>query len=396
MSIAHLDADCFYVSAERVRYPFLNRQPVGVLSNQGACVIAKSYELKAHGVTTGMPIWDALPLCPQAIYVKRDFEWYECLSRRMLDVLHTVSPTIEYYSIDEMFFDASGVDSKSLQKRILDDVGVPVTIGISQTRSLAKLASDNAKPFGCWTATSNEQIAELLIDRPVDEITGIAKRSSHKLALAGIKTCAEFAQADRRLIRRLLTKTGESLWWELNGTPVTSISTTRLPHKIISRGGSVGKATDDPARCKAWIVRNVERLIEALDYHLVFCEQIALVVEFKDASATALRANLPSATADYGLIVSATLQMWEQLWQGQILAYMHVLAEQLTSRRCFQRGLFDQPSAQQLRLADAKRLINERIGRFALRSAATLPLSELYLDRANNYEVCDIQGKTCF
>jgi DNA polymerase V len=135
MPIAHLDADCLYVSAERVRYPYLQKQPVGVLSNQGACVIAKSYELKAKGVITGMPIWDALPLCQNAIYVKRDFEWYEVLSRRMLNILQMVSPTVEYYSIDEMFFDAAGTDPKQLQERILRDVGVPVTIGISKTRS---------------------------------------------------------------------------------------------------------------------------------------------------------------------------------------------------------------------------------------------------------------------
>ncbi|HTQ40771.1 MAG TPA: nucleotidyltransferase [Pirellulales bacterium] len=396
MPIAHADADCFYVSAERVRYPHLHKLPVGVLSNQGACVIARSYELKRKGITVGMPIWEARPLCPHAVFVKRDFEWYECLSRRMLDVLHTVSPTVEYYSIDEMFFDASGVDPRPLQQQILRDVGIPVTIGISKTRSLAKLASDNAKPFGCWTATSNEQIAELLIDRSVDEITGIARRSARKLEAYGIKTCADFAHADRRLIRRLLTKTGESLWWELNGNPVTEISTTRLPHKVLSRGGSVGKATADPGLCESWIVRNVERLIEALDFHLVFCEQIALAVEFKDASAAALRASLPSATADYGQIVTATLQMWEQMGRGKTLAYMHVLAERLSSRRCFQRGLFDQPTEQQQRLADAKRLINQRVGRFTLRSAATLPLTQLYGDPANNYEVCDIAGKTCF
>ena len=81
--IGHLDADCFYVSCERVRHRCLRGQAVGVLSNQGACVIAKSYELKARGVTTGMPIWDALPLCPEAIFIKRDFEWYEVLSRRI-------------------------------------------------------------------------------------------------------------------------------------------------------------------------------------------------------------------------------------------------------------------------------------------------------------------------
>src|SRR5262249_47101958 len=80
--VAHLDADCFYVSAERVRHPDLVGKPVGVLGNNGACVIAKSYEMKLAGVKTGMPIWDAKKLCPDGVYLKRDFHWYEVLSRK--------------------------------------------------------------------------------------------------------------------------------------------------------------------------------------------------------------------------------------------------------------------------------------------------------------------------
>ena len=104
--MGHLDADCFYVSAERVRDAFLRGKPVGVLGNQGACVIAKSYEMKAVGVKTGEPIWEALVKCPEGIYIKRDFRWYEVLSRRMLDVVRELSPRVEYYSIDEFFFQA--------------------------------------------------------------------------------------------------------------------------------------------------------------------------------------------------------------------------------------------------------------------------------------------------
>src|SRR5438270_4855193 len=105
--VGHLDADCFYVSAERVRYGELAGAPVGVLGNQGACVIAKSYEMKAAGVGTGMPIWEALVRCPAGVYVKRDFRWYEILSRLMLEIVREVSPRVEYYSIDEFFFLAS-------------------------------------------------------------------------------------------------------------------------------------------------------------------------------------------------------------------------------------------------------------------------------------------------
>src|ERR1700688_4899690 len=99
-AFGHLDADCSYVSAERVRDAFLIGKPVGVLGNQGACVIAKSYEMKAAGVKTGTPIWDAVNLCPASVYVKRDFRWYEILSRLMLEAVRQFSPRVEYYSID--------------------------------------------------------------------------------------------------------------------------------------------------------------------------------------------------------------------------------------------------------------------------------------------------------
>src|SRR5262245_61005246 len=93
--IGHLDADCFYVSAERVRFAELRGVSVGVLGNQGACVIAKSYEMKSKGVKTGMPIWEAVKLCPEGAYVKRDFRWYEVLSRSMLDIVKEFSYEVE-------------------------------------------------------------------------------------------------------------------------------------------------------------------------------------------------------------------------------------------------------------------------------------------------------------
>src|SRR5947209_7682532 len=113
--VGHLDADCFYVSAERVRDAFLEGKPVGVLGNQGACVIARSYEMKAAGVPVAMAIWDAVKRCPDGIYIKRDFRWYEMLSRRMLDVVGDLARArertrkVEYYSIDEFFFEVEPI-----------------------------------------------------------------------------------------------------------------------------------------------------------------------------------------------------------------------------------------------------------------------------------------------
>jgi nucleotidyltransferase/DNA polymerase involved in DNA repair len=270
-AIGHVDSDAFYVSAERVRNAFLRGKPVGVLGNQGACVIAQSYEMKAAGVKTGVPIWEAVKLCPEGLYVKRDFRWYEVLSRLMLDAVRSVSPKVEFYSVDEFFFEALPLrgtlqaTAEALRERVLREVGVPVTVGITRTRTLAKLISDSAKPFGAKAVLGPDAERELLARLPVTEVSGIA----HRRAEHGIFTCLDLARADRLLVRSLLTRAGEVLWYELNGEAVVPLSTERPPHKVLSRGGSLGGATLCPDRLWAWVVRNLERLVEELEFYQV-------------------------------------------------------------------------------------------------------------------------------
>jgi len=398
----HVDADCFYVSAERVRHSCLRGIPCGVLSNQGACVIAKSYELKAKGVTTAMPIWDAVPLCPDAVFAKRDFRWYEVLSRRMLDVLRERSPAVEYYSIDEMFFNATGwgnEDARRLQETILNVVGVPVSIGIAPTRTLAKLASDVHKPFGYFVAATEAERRQLIDGQPITEVTGIARRSARKLAKYGITTCDQFAAAYPPLIRKLLTVKGEQLLYELRGEPCIPIATKRATNKALARGGSLGGATNDPERVVGWVFRNAERLVEALDHHMVYCEKLTLSLRLKNKGGLSKRATLPKATANFRTIVNTASRLLDYCWppflRDQRVEYMHVIAERLQPRSCWQRGLFgSQPPNE--RIAAVKQAINDKIGRFALRTAATLPLVETYADDTNDYDVCDIYGKSCF
>jgi nucleotidyltransferase/DNA polymerase involved in DNA repair len=394
--IGHVDADCFYVSAERVRYPHLCGLPVAVLGNHGACIIAKSYEMKAAGVKTGVPIWEAVPICPQAVYVKRDFTWYEVLSRKMLAIVQSVSPLVEFYSIDEQFFVAreTSLDAAlRLQNVILQRVGVPVSVGVAPTKTLAKLVSDSSKPFGCGVVSDDADRLRLLRNRPVTDITGIARRSARRLAEHGIETCEQFAHADRAFIRWLLTKRGEDLWWELNGTPVLPVQVKRPDHKFVSRGGSIGAASRDPARIQAFVVRNVERLVEALAYYKICCDHLILSLLFKDAPERALRCSLLGSRGDFDALLEAALHLLPLAWQPPTawVHYMHVIAGDLRPRASRQRSLFEQPQ-----LEDVKRTINNAMGRFALRSGATIPLVDVYGDAANSYDICDIYGKSCF
>lgn len=403
-AIGHLDCDCFYVAAERVRDRFLRDKPVGILGNQGACVIAKSYEMKHAGVKTGMPIWDALRLCPLGVYVKRDFRWYEVLSSRVLAVIRKLFPRVEYHSIDDFFFEVSDGDGASLQElaeqmrdTLLREVGIPVTVGIARTKTLAKLISDSSKPFGALAQLDAAAIRALLDRLPVTEVSGIASRRAARLEPHGIRTCLDLALADRRLVRQLLTITGEALWYELNGDPVLPLYTERPPHKMLSRGGSLGGATGQPERVYAWLVRNLERLVEELEFHVVCTGALSVAIQHKDGTPGFCRAELPAATNRFDLLLEAGRFCLERAWSpGSPATHMHILASQLRRPGFVQLGLFDQPEQQAQAVAEVKRKVNAEVGRFALRSGATLPLADVYQDEAQSYDICDVRGKICF
>lgn len=397
--IGHVDADCFYVSAERVRRPHLRGLPVGVLGNHGACIIAKSYEMKAAGVGTGTPIWDAVKQCPDGIYVKRDFIWYETLSRQLLDLVKATSPRVEYYSIDEMFFVIERAElrvAEELRAAAMARIGVPVSVGLAPTKTLAKLASDSSKPFGCRVVGDDDARRALLRGMPVEEITGIARRSAAKLAQRGITTCEQFAQADRRLIRRLLTKRGEDLWWEVNGDSVLPVAPSRPRHKFIARGGSLGRATADEERLRAFVVRNTERLVEALNFYRLGCDQLILELTFKPTGRAAMRESLLATAWQFEELAVAALDLLARVWSGEPVGYMHVIAGQLCARSHARRSLFPLGDERQEAIDRLKHQVNESVGRFALRSGATLPLADVYGDPANAYDICDVYGKSCF
>jgi hypothetical protein len=233
----------------------------------------------------------------------------------------------------------------------------------------------------------------------VTEISGIAGRRAARLGPWGIRTCLELARADRRLVRELLTATGEALWWELNGEPVLPIHPRRPLHKVLSRGGSFGEPTADPIVLYAWLVRNLERLIEELVFHAVRAGRLTVWVAYKDGRVGLGQANLEAPSDRFDVLLDAARPCLRRAWVPRVAAArMHLIAERLAPRGAAQLGLFDPPAGR--RRAEAvdrlKHAVNAHLGRFALRSAATLPLSEVYRDAANAYDICDVRGTICF
>lgn len=393
------------MSAERVRHPDLVGKPVGVLGNNGACVIAKSYEMKAAGVKTGTPIWDAVKLCPHGVYVKRDFYWYEVLSRQMLGIVGDCSPRVEYYSIDEFFFHAEPLrPGQSLQTtatrirdRILNETGLPVTIGVARTRTLAKLFSDTAKPFGSVAVLTRAHERDLLARLPVTEISGIGHRRADRLLPYGIRTCLDLADADGLLVKRLLTSTGFDLWLELNGTPANPVRPERTPHQVLARGGSLMGNVSDPKLLWAWCVRHVERLIEELRYHRVRTGRLGVELAWKDGSGTGGSTVLDAPSDRFDALLDAARPALRAAYvPGGVATHMHVIAPDLRRGVGEQLTLFHRADPKRDAAEQVKAAVNDKFGRFKLRSATTLHLPAVYRDPANAFDICDVRGKVCF
>ena len=222
------------------------------------------------------------------------------------------------------------------------------------------------------------------------------KRRAATLAMHGIVTCLDFASASPSLIRRLLTVVGEKLCYELRGEKTMPIQTQRPPHKMVSRGGSIGQASADPAVQWAWAIRNLERLVEALDYHGLMAGRLMLMLEYKDGTSTSAAVRFEAPTSRFDALLAGVQALWARTQADGLLYRMHYVASELQYPGRRQLSLFDPPGRPDSRIVGLMHQVNERHGRFAVRSGATLPLAEIYADDAHSYDVCDIHGKTCF
>lgn len=232
---ALVDCDNFFCSCERVFRPDLNGRPVVVLSNNDGCVIARSSEAKALGIKMGLPYYQMLEKypCSGITAFSSNYKLYGDLSARVMSILRSEVPDMYQYSIDEAFLDLSGMNinlkewGEELSKKIKQWTGIPVSVGIAPSKTLAKMASKFAKKYPgyqkCCMISSEEQRRKALKLFEVGDVWGIGRRISRSLAYAGVNTAWDFAEKSRGWIKSRYHVPGERTWLELNGYSVIGI-----------------------------------------------------------------------------------------------------------------------------------------------------------------------------
>lgn len=231
-----IDCDNFFCSCERVFRPDLIGKPVVVLSNNDGCVVARSKEVKAMGIPDCLPYYQVLQQFPDSgiIAFSSNYTLYGDMSARIMAVLRSEAPDVIQYSIDEAFLDLSGMDSidlkswgEALCRKVAKHTGMPVSLGIAPTKTLAKLASRFAKKYPgynkCCVIGNETQRTIALRLTPVNNVWGIGRRMTRTLEYYGITTAYDYAQRSKSWIRSKFHVTGERTWQELNGLSVIDI-----------------------------------------------------------------------------------------------------------------------------------------------------------------------------
>ena len=248
---AVIDCNNFFVSCERVFRPDLWYRPVVVLSNNDGCIISRSNEAKELGIKMGHPLHLAQDIINHhnVEVISSGFALYGEMSRRVVNTIETVFKDIEIYSIDEVFVDLSNVINRQeaccdLRNKIFKWTGIPVSIGIGKTKTLAKLAVELAKKRSdlgyVYCIFDEEQRTQLLKNSKVEDVWGIGRKWSAKLRLAGVGTAYEFCQKPDAWVRKEFSVIGLKTAYELKGIKCFSNKIIDDPKKSITYSRSFG------------------------------------------------------------------------------------------------------------------------------------------------------------
>ncbi len=221
LSIAHIDCDCFFAAVEKRDNKDIMDKPVVVGGGERGVVAAACYIARIYGIRSAMPMFKALKACPDLVVIKPNMDKYQQAGVAIRKIMNDITPLVEAISIDEAFLDLTGTERLykanaaqvliKIAKRIEDEVGVRVSIGLSHNKFLAKIASDIDKPNGFSIIGMNETM-DFLYDKPVSIIWGVGKVLAKKLAYNGINTIGQLRQIDKSILLGKYGKMGHHLY----------------------------------------------------------------------------------------------------------------------------------------------------------------------------------------
>lgn len=385
-------ADCnnFFVSCERVFRPDLQGKPVIVLSNNDGCAIARSNEAKALGIRMGDPLFKIKDIVEKhhVTVFSGNMALYGDMSQRVRWVLEDYAPSIEVYSIDEAFLDLRGVDNidfdayaKEISAKCWKMTSIPVSVGISPTKTLAKIASKLCKQYprlkgGCYMHRPQD-IEKVLRKYPIEDVWGIGRRTAPKLKDRGIMTAYDFTQMSESTVRHMLGITGLKTWNELRGVPCIEFEDNFETQQSICVSRSFSSEIYALSELQEQIANFASSLAEKLRKQNTAASEIAVFAytnRFKD-NAPQMNSNtlvsFITPTADQRTIVAHCVRAAELLKEGYGYKKAGVVATKIIRCEEVMHSLFEDTQAieKEQKLTSALDAINGALGKGTIKLA---------------------------
>lgn len=329
--IALVDCDSFFVSCEQKVNPDLKGKPVCVLSGHGQCVISRSREAKKLGIPMGIPTFKMTKEMKEATLITASHDLYGEISDEVMSVLKSISPKVEQYSIDEAFVDLTGLVrlykknylelAQMIRQEVLEKVDIPVSIGVSTSKSLAKLASDKAKNFeGGVFLVGSRKIEPLLKHTAVEEIWGIGRNLSRLFRQNGILSAYDLVQRSDSWLDKQIGIRGLEMKHELLGEMVSPVDDTFKPPKSIQKTSAFGIFTSDLEFIKNELNYHIHSACKKLRRLNLKCSGIAVMLRTKvEFKVYYEKITIPHATCYEWEISDIVFKLLEKIYNPNII-----------------------------------------------------------------------------
>lgn len=390
--IALVDVNNFYVSCERVFNPKLNGRPVVVLSNNDGCAVARSNEAKALGIPMGAPWFKFADIARQhnIIALSSNYALYADMSNRVMRILSQFCPDQEVYSIDECFLDLTGfqhldltVYGQQMRDTIRQWTGLPISVGIGASKTLAKLANHCAKQHDAFdgvcdfASLSAHSLEQIMAQLPNTEIWGIGKKLGQRLQNNGLETVLDIKRANPEVLRRQYSVVMEKTIRELNGIVCIELEQIQSDKKQIISSRSFGIPVTDQQSLAESITLYISRAARKLRLQQSVCTTVHIYIRTspfhhgEDFYRGQYTLALQTPTDDSRQIVKAALMALDDIYEpGFKYAKAGIVLTGIMPRGQQQLNLFSKnaplPDARLMQTLDA---INDQIGRDSLKIA---------------------------
>jgi len=341
--IFHIDMNCFYASVEMAYDPKLKGKPLAIAGNpeeRKGIIVTSSYEARAKGVKTTMPLWQARRLCPDLTVMRPNFNRYRQASREIFKMLSELTPLVEPVSIDEGYMDVTDIETsdpitlaQKIQQQIMSTLDIPCSIGIAPNKFLAKMASDMEKPMGL-TILRKRDIKRILWPLPIEEMHGVGEKTKAKLSTINVKTIGQLASKDVYTLKQILGVNGERLKNRANGIDLREVDPDAVnEYKSIGSSQTLSQDTTNEIEIRRLMHTLADNVERRLKRKKAAGRSVQLMIRYHDRKTITRSKKLQVFIDTKEDIIEIANELWQLHWNMQPIRLLGITVQDIEEKK---------------------------------------------------------------